>query len=118
MTLGKSNHSGGNNNTTLSLSRVWYRILPEDTIDSLQSFSVKFKHHWQKFYLDHDSNDEQVDDRDDALGVPSFILFLSEPDERPFEAVKKVDKSPKPKPSEESQSLVKMFPLLLILLIK
>ena len=43
MTLGKSNHSGGNNNTMLSLSRVWYRILPEDTIDSLQSFSVKFK---------------------------------------------------------------------------
>jgi len=99
-------------------ARVWYRILPKDTIDSLQSFSVKFKDHWQKFYLDHDSNDEQVDDRDDALGVPSFIPFLSEPDERPFEAVKKVDKSPKPKPSEESQSLVKMSPLLLILLIK
>ena len=33
--------------------------------------------------------------------MPSFIPFLSEPDERPFEAVKKVDKSPKPKPSED-----------------
>ena len=29
----------------LGVAHVWYRILPEDTIDSLQSFSVKFKDH-------------------------------------------------------------------------